>query len=225
MNPSALKLMKQWGVEPAAFGTWSFTDMATASGAYVHHSSVPAALAAYAAVDPIFARGRFPGTTLIELIHKRPSMDHAELCALALACGADGPSPHYASMVTTFGAALWDVVDHYGLGGVFEQVKKHPNEHAHMAMRPRGFDWDLPDWPKNENTLRSMRKAYKALDPVPQVMALTVMHLYLQRTDRHFLLGGCPTKIHAADAIEILRATDPQHLQIWARLVTNYPGW
>jgi hypothetical protein len=224
-NHKALALLRQWGVAPSTFGTWAFTDIATARTAYVHHSSVPAALAAYAAIDPIYARGRFPDMTLIDLVHKRPSMDHDELTALAWVCGADEPPKQYANLVMVFGSTVWDIVDHYELGTVFERVPKAEDQHPHMALRPRGFKWHLPDWPKDEAALRAMRKAYKALEPVPQIMALTVLHLYLQRPDRHYLLGGCPTKIHAADALDTLRAEDPQHLQIWARLVTAYPGW
>jgi len=89
---NAKELLTDFGVHQVAEGVWSLTDVQTASEAYIHHSQQPAALAAYAAVNPTFAAGRFPSYTLVDLVDKIPSMDYAEYAALAIVCGAQLPS-------------------------------------------------------------------------------------------------------------------------------------
>jgi hypothetical protein len=42
-------------------GVWAFTDARAAIQAHIHNSQVPAALAAYAAIDPKIAARRFSG--------------------------------------------------------------------------------------------------------------------------------------------------------------------
>ncbi len=216
-------LLSKWGVQHVTENVWAFTDVATASRAYIHHSSWPAALCAYSAVDPIFAGGRFPDETLIALCHKVPSMDGAELTALALACGAPTPVFDSQKSPVLFGKALWDIINTYDLGAIFERVSNTHSLGDHYTCRPRGMDWMGSQDPIPE-ALKPMRKAYKALDPVRQVMALTILHLYLSRPDKYFLLGGCPTKIRAADAIDVLRQHD-RALSRWGHLISHYSGW
>lgn len=53
-------LLAAIGVHQLSEVVWAFTDVHTASHAYIHHSQQPVALAAYAAVNSTFAAGRFP---------------------------------------------------------------------------------------------------------------------------------------------------------------------
>ncbi|MNY76433.1 hypothetical protein D3C86_2160120 [compost metagenome] len=55
-------------------------------------------------------------------------------------------------------------------------------------------------------------------------MVLTLLHLYLGERDKIFLIGGCPTKISAVEALKALRQ-DGEALKVWAHLVTHYAGW
>ncbi len=218
----ARHLLSKWGVQHVT-EVWAFTDVATARGAYIHHSSWPAALCAYSAVDPTFARSRFPDETLISLCHKVSSMDGAELTALAFACGAPAPVLDSQQSPVIFGKSVWDIISTYDLGAIFERVKDTGALGEHYQCRPRGMDW-AGDWGPIPVDLKAMRKAYKALDPVSQIMALTILHLYLNRPDKYFLLGGCPTKIRASEAIDILRHHDLA-LSTWGHLISHYYSW
>ncbi|PRW83218.1 hypothetical protein C7A10_31175 [Pseudomonas fluorescens] len=55
----AIELLNGLGVHQASPNIWELTDVHTASESHVHHSQMPAALAAYAAVNATFAAGRF----------------------------------------------------------------------------------------------------------------------------------------------------------------------
>ncbi|AZP73751.1 hypothetical protein [Pseudomonas veronii] len=221
---NAKELLTDFGVHQVAEGVWSLTDVQTASEAYIHHSQQPAALAAYAAVNPTFAAGRFPSYTLVDLVDKIPSMDYAEYAALAIVCGAQLPSFDGSdARARIFGHAVWGIVDKYQLQGCFERHdQKYPSNGDHYSMRPRGYDW-AGDWSAIPDALKAMRKSYRSMTPLQQVMTLTIMHLYRQGKDKMFLTGGCPTKIHAAEALKILR--EHSALSDWGHLVTNYAGW
>ncbi|CAI9898881.1 TPA: hypothetical protein NH684_002288 [Pseudomonas aeruginosa] len=220
----AKALLAAFGVHQVTHGVWAFTDIQKASQGYIHHSQQPAALAAYAAVNPTFAAGRFPGYTLTSLVDKVPSMDYAEYAALSLVCGADIPSfEGWDARAFIFGQAAWQIVEKYELQGCFErQSVRDPVPGDHYNMRPRGYNWG-GDHEAIPDALKSMRKCYRAMTPVQQVMTLTVMHLYRQGKDKFFLTGGCPTKIMAADALHVLR--EQGALPDWAHLVTHYAGW
>jgi len=219
----AISRLAEIGIHILPTGQFAFTDIGTASEAYVHHTTMPAALAAYAAVDPTFAGGRFPGLTLTKLVDKVPSMDGEEYTALALACGAEAPtfeSSEHRQRV--FGQVLLDIMERYELWGCFERVKPYGSEGDHYSVRPIGFDW-ARNWEPVPERLKAMRKAYRSMTPVQQVMALTVLHLYRQGTDTRFLVGGCPTKILAADAMKVLQSNSAA--AVWGNLVSHYAGW
>lgn len=220
----ATDLLAALGVQQASPGVWAFTDIQTASGTYIHHSQQPVALAAYAAVNATFAAGRFPGYALVNLVDKVPSMDYAEYAALAMVCGAPMPSFEGSdARARIFGKTAWDIVEKYELQGCFERHnQQHPGNGDHYNMRPRGYDW-AGSWDAVPAELKAMRKFYRAMSPLQQVMTLTILHLYSQGQDKFFLTGGCPTKIHAADAMSVLRAHAA--LPDWGQLVTNYAGW
>lgn len=220
----AEQMLKGFGVHQLPEGSWAFTDVHTASTAHIHHSQQPAALAGYSAVDDKFAAGRFPGYTLKELVDKVPSMDYPEYAALAMACGSAMPSFASAdARARIFGQAVWNIVTTYQLEGCFvRHDQQFPGNGAHYSLRPRGLDW-AGDWKQLPEELKTMRKSYRAMTPLQQVMTLTVLRLYNQHKDKIFLIGGCPTKIGAAEALGILRSNSA--LPAWAHLVTHYAGW
>ena len=220
----AKRRLAEIGVQMLPTGQFAFTDVDTASHSYVHHSTVPAALVAYAAVNTTFAAGRFPGLTLIDILHKVPSMDGEEYTALALACGAEAPTFASSSQrLQVFGQTLISILDTYQLYGCFERVKPYGSEGLHYSVRPIGYDW-AGTWEPVEASLKALRKCYRSMTPLQQVMTLTVLHLYRPEKDRFFLVGGCPTKILAADAMRILQSSDHAAAD-WGRLVSHYAGW
>jgi hypothetical protein len=218
-------LLFEIGVHQLSEGVWAFTDVHTANHAYIHHSREPVALAAYAAVNPTFAAGRFPSWALTDMVDKVPCMDGTEHTALAMVCGASIPTfPSASERGNTFGQAVWGIVEAYSLEGCFERVERaYGSPGRHYNLRPRGFDWAGGEEPIPEE-LKAMRKSYRAMSPLKQIMVLTIMHLYCQGKDKTYLTGGCPTKILAAEAMDILRR-DGSALSAWGHLVTHYAGW
>jgi len=220
---AAKALLANLGVSQGSQGLWEFTDIQTASESHVHHSQMPAAMAAYAAVNSTFAAGRFPGYLLVDMVSKLSVMDYPEYAALAMACGS--PIPSFVSSdarAHVFGQAAWNIVRTYQLEGIFMRVDPpFPDSGDHYSMRPRGIDWAgsrdvIPD------DIKALRKTYRAMTPLQMVMVLTIMRLYDPNKDTIFLTG-CPTKIPAADALTILR--DNAALPAWGHLVTHYAGW
>ena len=212
------------GVHQPSKGVWAFTNVHTASHAYIHHSREPVALAAYAAVNATFAAGRFPDWALVDMVDKAPCMDGIEHTALAMACGASIPTfPSASAHANIFGQAVWDIVEAYSLEGCFEYIERaYGSPGRHYNLRPRGFDWAGGEEPIPEE-LKAMRKSYRAMLPLKQIMVLTIMHLYNQGKDKTYLAGGCPTKIPAAQAMDILRRNGSA-LSAWGHMVTHYAG-
>lgn len=216
-------LIHELGVFKTSTGIWAFTDIGTASSCYIHPSRTPVAVAAYAAIDPIFATGRIPDYTLVDLVLKISCMDAIESTALAIVCGAEPPIfPSTAQRGEIFGETAWQIVNDYGLESCFKQVRPYGSEGRHYTMRPQGLDYDHSE-PIPE-ALKAMRKSYRAMEPVQKIMVLTLLHLYLLERDKVFLIGGCPTKISAVEAFKALRE-DTQALKTWAHLLGHYAGW
>lgn len=216
-------LFYELGVCKNPAGKWAFSDMKTASSCFIHHSRMPVAVAAYTAIDPVFAADRTPSYSLVDLVLKISCMDAIESTALAIICGAEPPIfSSSAQRGEIFGETAWQIVNDYGLESCFEQVRPYGDEGRHYTMRPQGFDYD-PSEPIPE-ALKAMRKSYRAMEPVQRIMVLTLLHLYLQESDKIFLTGGCPTNISAAEALKVLRQ-DGQALKTWAHLVSHYAGW
>ena len=67
-------LLQTFGLELSAGDLVVMTDFALAESAYIHHSTVPVAVAAMAVVSPTFARGRFPKLRLVDMVAKVPAM-------------------------------------------------------------------------------------------------------------------------------------------------------
>ena len=218
-------LLSEIGVHQLSEGAWAFTDVHTANQAYIHHSREPVALAAYAAVNATFAAGRFPDWALVDMVDKVPCMDGIEHTALAMACGASIPTLPSASVRgNIFGQAVWNIVEAYSLEACFQHVARaYGSPGRHYNLRPRGFNWAGGEELIPEE-LKAMRKSYRAMSPLQQIMVLTIMHLYNQGKDKTYLTGGCPTKILAAEAMDILRRNGSA-LSAWGHLVTHYAGW
>lgn len=218
-------LLSEIGVHQPSKGVWAFTNVHIASHAYIHHSREPVALAAYAAVNARFAAGRFPDWALVDMVDKVPCMDGIEHTALAMVCGASIPTfPSASGRGNIFGQAVWGIVEAYSLEGCFDRVERAWGSPGwHYNLRPRGFNWS-GDQELNSESMRDMRKSYRAMSPLQQIMVLTIMHLYCQGKDKTYLTGGCPTKIHAAQAMDILRR-DGSALSAWGHMVTHYAGW
>ncbi|MFL1449183.1 hypothetical protein ACI77O_12380 [Pseudomonas tritici] len=218
-----MSLLLDLGVDQLRGGTWAFTDMGTATNAHIHHSRKPVALAAYTMVNPLFAAGRFPSYILTDLVDQMPCLDSNEYAALAMVCGAPAPAQTFSEgQQEVFGETLLQVIDEYGLEGCFERVPAWAGPGLHFTVRPRGYAWDGVS--PISDTLRDMRKCYKGMTEVKKIMVLTIIHLYSQGPDRHFLRGVRQTKFHAAYAIDTLR-NNGSALATWGQLVSNYAGW
>lgn len=197
-------------------------DFQQAESTYIHHSTVPVALAGYAMVSPAFARGRFPGLSFIDLIRKRSSMDETEACALAAVCGVNVTPPFWGNP-GPFGAHLWIVIDRYELGALFERADRpYGYGGEHFLMRPRGFDWNAPEHPEIPEALNKWRAHYRKLPPARQLMAATILQLYLQGDDPYWMVR-VPKKWHASEGVSILRTEGA--IEDWAVLYATYPGW
>jgi hypothetical protein len=119
---------------------------------------------------------------------------------------------------------VWGIVEAFKLQGCFEHVERaYGSEGSHYNLRPRGFDWAGGEDPVPKS-LKAMRKSYRAMSQLQQIMVLTIMHLYCQGKDKTYLTGDCPTKIPAAQAMNILRSDGPA-LSAWGHMVTHYAGW
>lgn len=197
-------------------------DFNLAESAYVHHSRVPVALAGYAMVSPVFARGRFPKYSFIEMIRKRPSMDSYEARALAAVCGAE-MAPLSWRDPEAFGRHLWDIIRRYELDPFFERTeRRYGSAGDQYLMRPRGFDWADPDNPEIPDALAKWRADYRKLPPARQLMVATILQLYRQGDDPYWMVR-VPKNWHASEGITTLR--DHGALEDWARLYALYPGW
>ncbi len=220
-NKEVAQLLDELGLAIGAHQV-EIIDFNQAESGYIHPAQVPVALVGYALVSPTFARGRFPKLSFIDLIRKRPSMDGQDACALAAVCGVEVRLPFWSNS-QLFGQHLWEVIGRYELEPFFERVdKRYGTAGEHYLMRPRGYEWASPDPPEIPGALAKWRVEYKQASPVRQLMTATVLQLYLQGDDPHWMVR-VPKKWHAAEGIEILHCQGA--LADWARLYALYPGW
>jgi hypothetical protein len=192
-------------------------DFEQATSCYIHHTRVPVALTGYALVSPAFARGRFPKLSFIDLIHKRPSMDEIEACALAAVCDVEVTPPFWDNP-EPFDTHLWQVIERQSLDPFFERIAeryRYGNRGDHYLMRPRGFDWSDPDQPEIPGALAKWRSDYKKLPPARQLMVATILQLYRQGDDPYWMVR-VPKRWHASEGVEILKKEGA--LQDWAQL-------
>jgi hypothetical protein len=143
-------------------------------------------------------------------------MDGREMCALAAMCGANIDSlPEGSGRVPVFAAHLLDVIARYELNPLFTRV---PDRAVNgIDVRPRGIDWRTEQVDAEE--MLEWRR-YKALLPVRQMMAVTIITLYRGELDKTWL-ARLPSTWHAADAVAAL--LEAGALRDWGRLVALYP--
>lgn len=187
---------------------------------YIHHTQMPIAVAGYAQSSLTPAIAKFPNTTLLDLVRKRPSMDNREAIAFALVCGVEVEPPFW-NNPEPFLAYLLEIVSRYEIGGFFE-MEGQPEGKRLSSFRPRGFDWSDPNRPEIPGVIEKWRKDYRALPREKQMMVATIMQLYMQRDDQIWMVR-VPKKWHAAEAVRTLRHAG--FLQDWAKLIALYPGW
>jgi hypothetical protein len=211
-------LLHSFGTQLAPGGFAVFSDFAKAENAYVHHTAVPVALTTYATISPNFAKGRFPETTLSDIVLKRGHMDRREAITLAAVCGERipvEPDPGAENFI----AHLLDVIDRHGLEAFYGRYPKHPAEFG-IDVRPHGIDWESHE--TNEADVKAWREAYKELDLSPQMLVATILWLYLGRHDSPWL-RRLPHRWHAADAVSVMKNAGV--LGDWGKLVALYQGW
>jgi hypothetical protein len=212
-------LLESFGIELSAGGLVVMTDFAKAERAYIHHSTVPAAVVAMAVASPVFARGRFPKLRLVHVVAKVPAMDGREMRALATLCGAsvDG-IPEGSGRAPAFAAHLLDVIARYELDAFFTRV---PDRAVNgIDVRPRGIDWRSEQ--VDAKAIAEWRRAYKTLAPARQMLVATIITLYRGEPDKTWL-ARLPSTWHAADAVAAL--LEAGALRDWGRLLALYPGW
>ncbi|NHQ86845.1 hypothetical protein HA050_12020 [Iodobacter sp. HSC-16F04] len=215
------KILDQFGLVIGLGGQTEIVDFYLAGECYVHHSSMPTALAGFTMVSPEFALGRFPKVSFIDFIQKRPAMDEREILAFAAVCGID-VSPPFWSNPEPFAKHLWDVIARHQLDVFFERVEGDSRLGDHYCMRPRGGNWTDPDQPELPNVLSQWRAEFRLLSLTKQLMVATILQLYRQGPD-HYWMVRVPKKWHACEGINELKKSDA--LGDWARLYALYPGW
>lgn len=209
-----------WGLAVEADGRVEFVDMGRAETAYVHHSAVPVALAAFASASPAFARGRFPKTRLVDLVGKRPSMDGHEARVLAALGGHHLAYPvfeTYAQLRALFAAQLADTIARHHLADCFVADGRGSD---HDRIRPLGWSPAGLD----AAGLRRFAAVAKTLSASQRILLATIVCLYRGAADTTWLKGK-EWGWHAADAVATLRAVDAVAWRDWTRLVALYPGW
>lgn len=187
---------------------------------YIHHSSVPVAMAAYAADDPAAAKRVFPKLKLTQLVGKRPSMDGREAQALALLGGVDLPYDlfcNYTRLRDAFSTHLEEMLERHDLWPCFFRDGRGE---GHYSIRPRGAQDDEAE---GKREMAAFRAAAKEMSEVQRILVATVICLYRGDADTTWCRGKGWTW-HAADAIDAL-ADDEQARADWHRLIALYPGW
>jgi hypothetical protein len=98
-------------------------------------------------------------------------MDGIEHTAMAMVCGASMPTfPSASERGNIFGQAVWGIVEAYSLEGCFEYVERAYGSQGNQCnLRPRGFNWAGREEPVPES-LKAMRKSYRAMSPLQQIM-------------------------------------------------------
>jgi hypothetical protein len=194
-------------------------DFDRAPGAPVHHSQVPVALVAWARASPVFARGLLPGTNLVDVVTKAPSMDGVEKAALAAVCGVKLDRLLVGSAAAPlFQAQLVRIIEGYSLEAFYFRDPR--NAINGIDVRPRGVNYHGNTI--DQGAISTWRVAYRRLPPARKMLVATILWLYRGNVDKTWLKGqSC--KWHAADAVEELAAVGA--LQDWGKLVALYPGW
>ncbi|CAA7621091.1 hypothetical protein [Magnetospirillum sp. UT-4] len=209
-------ILAEFGIELQDDGSLEFTDMSLAETAYVHHSRMPVALAAIAAISPAFARGRFPKTRLVDLVAKRPHMDEDEAMALAAIGGAKVEPPFWSNR-GPFAAHLAQLCNRHQLWGCFYFEPDQPKRLE--TFRPLGY----AEGAQGDRDMQAFKAAIKGMSDLQRMLVATIVTLYRGAADDKTWLGRW-SNWHAAEALPVIRADDQARAD-WHQLVALYPGW
>jgi len=197
-------------------------DCESARSCYVHHTAVPVALLGYTLASSEIARAKFQRWSLSDVVRKRPFMDEYEATALAAIAGVE-VSPPYWGNGGPFGKQLWNVITRYELGPLFERVSRpYGTAGDHFFMRPRGMAWEEDGQRELPDVMLAWRASYRKLPLVHQMMAVTILNLYSDSAEAHWM-RGLRRRWNAVDSVLELDAKGA--LVDWARLMALYPGW
>jgi hypothetical protein len=217
-SPTTTRLLAQFGVEMAPGGLLVMADLNRAERCYVHDAYMPVAAAAFSSISPAFARGRFPGYGLGDLVWTRPSMDTTGAIALAEICGVIIQRPIWKNP-EPFSDHLYELMERRCVGRFFFKHPR-PRREGHYAIRPRAYS--IVDESIMPEEMTAWRKDYRALPAPEQMLIASVLWLYRGGNDKTWM-ARLPKAWHAADALVALRAAGL--IEDWAKLVALYPGW
>lgn len=217
MANSFEEVLDSFGVALTPTGTPFCADLRKAHSHKIHHSFLPVAVVSFSMIAPDYARDRFPGHRLSEVVLKRPSMDMVTATAFARSCGetiTGRLNPE------EFVEHLLSIVDRYREYPLFRRVPDVPAMWG-IDVRPLGVYWET-DWATNEAELHSWRSAYCSLKMEDQILIATILWLYSGEIE-NFWLANLPNDWPAVDAICLIEAAGL--LKAWSKLVASYPGW
>jgi len=218
-TPMPNELLARMGITyTPGFGA-TVSDAEKAENAYIHHSAMPAAVAALSLASMPIARLRFPYVRLVDVVAKRPGMDNREAHALAEVCNTKvelhvGGS----ALAAAFQAQLLHVIARYDLDPFFTRDASRAING--IDVRPAGIR------PRTDEVepiaIANWRRVYKALPQPQQMMVATIIWLYRGGEDKTWL-QRVPCKWYATDAVLALGIAGL--LPDWGKLVALYPGW
>lgn len=216
------ELLDQFGLTIEA-NKVQITNFDEAANCRIHHTRMPIVLTAYTIASPELSRRRFPDTTFIDLIAKRPAMDRNELLAFVAVCSNQIILPSSRSP-EEFTEHLLYVIDRYGLNALFEILDRRHYQaiEPHYQICPSGVSWLKPNQPEKHNGFAKWQDDYQELPQVGQLMAATIMTLYKGRPDDYWM-ENVPKEWDAVEGIE--RLLKHGAFEDWARLYALYPGW
>jgi hypothetical protein len=194
-------------------------DVEAAESADLHHTFRPIAAVGWCRTSPSIARQRLGEYALSDFVTKRFNMSTETAETFAAVCGAQVRGPFY-WRAEQFYHCLRHLIRRHDLGAFFGHFPRQ-GEH-HMAIRPRGFDWNGNEEPIPAELAR-FRTAFTALPEPQRMLVSTVMWLYRGGTEDSLWLDGLPRDWNGIEAILKLKAAGL--LPGWGELIARYPGW
>ncbi len=222
ISSATQELLGQFGLTIEA-NKVQITNFDEAGNCHIHHSRMPIVLTAYTIASPSFARERFPDTTFIDLVAKRPAMDRREVFAFMAICDDQFTLPLDRN-TEQFAEHLWGVIVRYELDRLFEYLSKRDYRgiEPHYQIKPRGIYWLKRGQPDIPGGIKEWQKEYRESSLVSQLMAATIMTLYAGKEDNDWMTS-VPKEWDAVEGIE--RLLKHGGFEDWARLYALYPGW
>jgi hypothetical protein len=208
------------GLRITEAGRIGIADDRTARTAYVHHSTVSAAVVALAVAAPglVERRADMQRLRLVDIVLKRSLMDITEIELLALACGLDmSISADRSADQQRFIDHLEEMVRVFSLSAFFQHGREACSG---ITLKPAAFD-DVSG-AVNAVEMKRWRAGFRKLTPEQQMVCATIVWLYRMEEDKTWL-SRLPVRWSALHAINALR--EAGRLADWGKLVALYPGW